>query len=80
MPDLSRQNGLTLTSLAASAFAMLLMGMLIQYSEVVLCISFPAEHTLALPAIWVFILLTLLLAAVYALTRVKLLTAPRCSA
>ena len=66
--------GITPTSLLASLFAMLLMGMVVQYAEVVLGISFPAEHSLALPAIWVFLLVSALGGIFYLIARTHLLT------
>jgi len=65
---------LTPKSLLASIFAMLAMGMLIQYSDVIVGVSFASEHTLALPAIWVFVPILFLSAAFFLLTRVRLLT------
>ena len=51
--------GLTPASLLASLFALLLTGMLVQYAEIVVGIAFPAEHTLAVPAIWAFLVVAL---------------------
>jgi len=69
-----QQPGITFTSLMAGLFAMLLMAMMIQFADVVLGYPFTSEHTLALEALWVILLLVLVVAAGFALTRVRLLS------
>ncbi|MCE9559006.1 MAG: hypothetical protein K8R88_08655, partial [Armatimonadetes bacterium] len=74
-PSLLR--GLTPVSIAASLFAMLLLGMVVQIGEVVLHIPEPiAEHPLALPAIWIMLLLFLVAAIAHGVSRLQILTKP----
>jgi hypothetical protein len=68
-----RQPGITISSLMAGLFAMVLMAMLIQWADVVVGYPFTSEHTLALQAIWVIGLLVLVVGAGFAVTRVRLL-------
>jgi hypothetical protein len=65
--------GLTFSSLMASLFALLLMGMFVQYSEIIVGLTFPAEHALALPAVWTFMIVLFAAALFYALTRLRIL-------
>lgn len=66
--------GLSATSLAAALFGLLATGILIQYSEIIALIAFPAEHTLPVPVICVLLVLIGMGALFHLLTRVKLLT------
>jgi hypothetical protein len=68
------QPGLTLTSVMACLLGMLAMGMLIQYSDITVAISFASEHTLALPAIWTFAALSALCGVFFVLFKWRLLT------
>lgn len=76
MPDKTKIPGLTLKAVLASIFALLLMSVMIQYFEVVVLLTFPAEHTLALPAIWTLILLSAIGGLFYLVTKTRLLTRP----
>ncbi len=66
--------GLTPTAVMACLLAMLAMGMLIQYSDITIGMSFASEHTLALPAIWVFVALSAICGCIYLLTRWRILS------
>lgn len=55
---------------------MFLMAALLQYTEVILAIPHPAEHTLPFPALWVFMLFLGVGAVVYRFTRLRLLSRP----
>jgi len=66
--------GLTPISIAAAIFGLLATGILVQYSEVIALISFPAEHTLPVPVICVLLVLIGMIALFYTLARVKLLS------
>ena len=74
MVERETQPGLTLTSVTACLLGMLAMGMLIQYSDITVAISFASEHTLALPAIWTFVALSAVCGVFAALFKWKLLT------
>ncbi len=76
MAEKPRLPGLTFKAILASIFALLLMATLIQYFEVVINLTFPAEHTLALPAIWTLVLISIMGAGFYAATKTRLLTRP----
>ena len=58
----------------ACLLAMLAMGVLIQYSDITIGMSFASEHTLALPAIWVFVPLSAVCGVIYLLTRWRVLS------
>jgi len=67
--------GISLSSLAITLAAMLVMALLIQWEVVVLNRqTLSAEHTIAPPAILAFVAVSLLLAAITAITRYRLLT------
>lgn len=66
--------GLTPTAVMACLLAMVGMGMLIQYSDIIIGLSFGSEHTLALQAIWVFVPLSVLCGGIYLLKRWRLLS------
>jgi hypothetical protein len=66
--------GLTPGSLFAGLLAMLLLSIVTHYAEVILGIAFPAEHSLALPALWVFMFMLLIVGVVKLVARVGLLT------
>jgi len=67
--------GITLTSLAAMAFALLCAGILLQWDAVVLKVgSFSAEHSVPLPGIVVLVLLTAIMAVLWRLGRIRALT------
>jgi len=66
--------GLTPTSVAASLFCLLAMGVLIQVSDVTVGVSFASEHTLALPAIWVACVVLALVGILRLLTRWHVIT------
>lgn len=68
-----RHRGITPTSLMACLMAMLAMGMLIQYSDITVGVSFASEHALALPALWVLVPLLALGGVVFLLSRRHLL-------
>jgi hypothetical protein len=53
---------------------MLATGMLIQYGDITVAVSFASEHTLALPAIWTFVAVSLFCGLLHRLTRLRLLT------
>lgn len=67
--------GLTPASLAAGFFSILLLSMLVQYGEVYVSMSMAiTEHTLAVPAIWVGLLLLGIVAISYGVARLQILT------
>jgi len=66
-------SGLTVGSLLAGVFCTLLLGIIIHYAEVILSLAAPAEHALALPVIWIFGLLLLVVGVVKVVGRVTLL-------
>ncbi len=68
--------GITATSLAAIVFGMFLMGMLIQHFEVNVSSAFLAEHALAVPAIMVIVLISLLAGTFRLVGRWQLLSKP----
>ncbi len=69
------RSGITLRSVCAAVFAMLVMGMGIQYAEVIQAHGGAlAEQSVSLPAVAVLVLLLLLSAGCWGLTRRKLLT------
>jgi hypothetical protein len=68
-----KQRGITPASLMACLLAMLAMGMLIQYSDITIGVSFASEHALALPAIWVLVPLLALCGLSFFLARRHLL-------
>lgn len=66
--------GLTLASLAAMVLGLLVTSIFVQYFEVVVMIAFPAEYTLALPAIWAFLGIAGFCSIGYLSTRVRWLS------
>jgi hypothetical protein len=74
MKDNGSMPGLTPTAVSACLLAMMGMGMLIQYSDITIGMAFASEHTLALPAIWVFMALSLICGAVYLSSRWRILS------
>jgi len=74
MTDNHTAPGLTPKSFMACLLGMLAMGMLIQYSDIAINVSFASEHTLALPAMWVFAVFSGLSGLLFLLTRWRLLT------
>jgi len=66
--------GLTVSSVLACLFGMLLMTMLVQYADLTVAVSWASEHTLALPAVWILVALIAASGGLFALTRVRLLT------
>ena len=66
--------GITLPSVMASVFALLVMAILIQYAEIIVGLSYPAEHTLAIPGMVVFLCISLLGGLFYVTVRARLLT------
>ena len=66
----------TLPSVLASVLALLATAVLVQYAEVLVRIAYPAEHTLAIPAIVVFLAISLLGGGFYLIRRRQLLTRP----
>ena len=48
---------------AASVFGLLLTAILTQYFDITIGLSFASEHTLALPCIWTFLVILLVLGA-----------------
>ena len=66
--------GLTAVSLTACLFGLLAMGMLIQFSDITVGITFASEHTLALPAVWVLAALLAVNAVFVALWRWRVLS------
>ncbi len=80
MPDDNRTTylpGITLRSVATSVLCLLVAGMYLQIAEVILgATNAMAEHALPVPAMVVFVGLTLIVGIIYALTRFRLLTKP----
>lgn len=75
MSNASRPSpGLTPTALIACLLAMMAMGMLIQYSDITIGLTFASEHALALPAFWVFVPLSLLCGGLFWITRWRVLS------
>ena len=68
--------GITPTSLAAILLAMLAMGILIQVGEILVSLTHPAEHTLPIPAIIVFVAIALVAGLAGWLTGRRVLTRP----
>ncbi len=66
--------GLTPSSVAAGLFGMLLTAIGTQYFEIVISLGFLSEHTLAIPAIWAMILITLISSMAWITARFRLLT------
>lgn len=57
----------------ACILGMLAMTILVQYSDVIVGISFASEHTLALPVLWTFVLLSLFSGLLYVVGRFRFL-------
>ena len=72
--DRNNAPGLTGRGIMACLLGMLGMGMLIQYSDVIVGVAFASEHTLALPAIWMLALLSALSGVIFLLRRSRLLS------
>ena len=76
-PGATWRAGITLKSAAAAIFAMMLLSMLIQYGEVVLSFSLPlAEETLALPAMWIALVLLGVVGISWSMARLRILSRP----
>lgn len=68
------QRGITFRSAGILILLLLLMAVSKQYAEVILSIPHPAEHTLPLPAVWVFLLFLAFSGGVYKAFRLRLLS------
>ncbi len=69
-----KQPGITFKSFGILVLLMLLTVGLKQYAEVILSIPHPAEHTLPLPSLWIFLLFLLVSAGIRKVSGIRLLT------
>ena len=69
----TRERGFTPRSVAASIFCLLALSVSTQYAEVVVGLAYPAEHTLAAPAVIIFVLLLALCGMFYSVWKFQLL-------
>jgi hypothetical protein len=68
--------GITPRSLAAIVLTMLVTAILVQVSEILIGLTHPAEHTLAIPAVMTFLVLVLAAGGLELLARRRILTRP----
>ena len=64
--------GLTVSSVGAALLGLLLTGIFTQYFDIIVGLSFASEHTLALPAIWSFLIILILCGLTFLLTLKRL--------
>ncbi len=66
--------GITVSSVGAALLGLLLTGIFTQYFDIIVGLSFASEHTLALPAIWSFLIILIMCGLAFLFTRLRLLT------